>query len=192
MSGRNGNGNGGLILSVVCSFMVILLVFSIYSGNGRNFYDNVSSLYGTFSNVFTRFSESSRPQEYGINYTDTNAYVCFSYPVKTHVALGTGNNCGDYVAVFDRSSDNGFTFKALYASKVSHWPSESAWLSSFEFEIKMASGNDALGTGSVRKLDMSDVEIYAITYDPESRSFMLSSKYGICYFSKDVNHAGGR
>lgn len=188
MSGRNGNGNGGLILSVVCSFMVILLVFSIYSGNGRNFYDNVSSLYGTFSNVFTRFSESSRPQEYGINYTDTNAYVCFSYPVKTYVAFGTGNNCGDYVAVFDRSSDNGYTFKGLYACRISHLLSESVWLSNFELELKRAE----VLSSSIRKLDMSDVDIYAITYDPESRSFMLSSKYGVCYFSKDVNHAGGR
>lgn len=31
-----------------------------------------------------------------------------------------------------------------------------------------------------------------LSYDPESESFMLSSKYGVCYFSKYVNQAGGR
>lgn len=188
MSGRNGNGNVGLILSVVCSFMVILLVFSIYSGNGRNYFNNVSSLYGTFSNVVSRFSESSKPKLYGCYYTETNAYVSFSYPIKTYVVPGTGNNCGDYVAVFDRAGDDSYSFKALYACSISHskYNTESAWFDILQLQLKVYSST------MLRKIDISDVEIYAITYDQVSQSFMLNSKYGVTYFNRDPNSAGGR
>lgn len=87
---KSNNSRGGIFISVLCTFMVIILCFTVFSGAGRNYFNVVTGFYQYCGGLFSTLDALGLTPRVSVSYVDSfrygdadkgfNYYLVFRYP----------------------------------------------------------------------------------------------------------------
>lgn len=126
---KSNNSRGGVFIPVLCTFMVIILCFSVFSGSGRNYFDVVTGFYQYCAGLFSTLDAIGLTPRVSIYYVDSfrygdadkgfNYYLVFHYPkcpprFLRNPSLILTSSDSDYLAKFTATPTGGGEYTFSY------------------------------------------------------------------------------
>lgn len=195
---KSDNKRGGIFISVLCTFMVIILCFSIFSSSGRNYFDVVTGFYQYCAGLFSTLDAIGLTPRVSVYYVDSfrygdadkgfNYYLVFHYPkcpprFLRNPSLIMTSSDSDFLAKFKATPTGGgeFTYSYEWIGTVPGGKIRTRDV----FGKQYSEANLVMTVQRLSESDFKYIGLYTLYFD--GITFLIKSQFGSDEFTYSGN-----